>query len=109
MADLIVHNVDLPKACCFCFCHYGSLRVCGATGNQVNRQVHDDGRPDWCPLELLGERTAEHQQEDPVKEFQQALDALRQETIDNQRDFINRQRAFIDQLLRTLKEEPDET
>ena len=43
------------------------------------------------------------------REFQQAMEWLRQETIDNQRDLINRQRAFIDLLLRKLKEEePDD-
>jgi len=51
----------------------------------------------------------EAQDLDLEREFQQAMEWLRQETIDNQRDLINRQRAFIDLLLRKLKEEePDD-
>ena len=50
----------------------------------------------------------ESQDLDLEREFQQAMEWLRQETIDNQRDMINRQRAFIDLLLRKLKEEPDD-
>lgn len=50
----------------------------------------------------------EAQDLDLEREFQQAMEWLR-ETIDNQRDLINRQRAFIDLLLRKLKEEePDD-
>jgi len=51
----------------------------------------------------------EAQDLDLEREFQQAMEWLRQETIDNQRDLINGQRAFIDLLLRKLKgEEPDD-
>ena len=51
----------------------------------------------------------EAQDLDLEREFQQAMEWLRQETIDNQRDLINSQRAFIDLLLRKLKdEEPDD-